>query len=78
MSWQDYVIAVAQICFVFAMIPSITSKDKPALSTSIMNVALVSTISICLLTLQLWLSAITALGVGICWLILAIQKSKIK
>ena len=77
MRWQDIVIALAQICFIFAMLPSIRSKDKPATATSVMNVGLVSIITICLLTLRLWFSAATALGVAIAWTILAAQKIKI-
>jgi heme O synthase-like polyprenyltransferase len=74
MRWQDIVIAVAQVCFVFAMLPSIVSKDKPALATSVMNIVLVLTITFCLLTLRLWLSAITACAIAATWSVLAIQK----
>jgi hypothetical protein len=76
MRWQDVVIAVAQICFIFAMLPSILSKDKPALATSIMNVVLVTTIATCLFSLHLWLAGTTAIGIAITWLILATQKAK--
>lgn len=74
MRWQDIVISVAQVCFIFAMLPSIRSNDKPAVATSVMNVILVSTISFSLLTLHLWFSAATAVGIAVTWAILAIQK----
>ncbi len=74
MRWQDIVISIAQLCFIFAMIPSIKSNDKPALATSVMNVLLVCTISFCLLTLHLWFSALTAITIAITWAILAVQK----
>ncbi len=77
MRWQDIVISVAQLCFIFAMLPSIRSKDKPATATSIMNVVLVCTIAACLLTLKLWFSALTALAIAVTWAILAIQKIKL-
>jgi hypothetical protein len=74
MRWQDIVISIAQLCFVFALIPSIRSKDKPAASSSIMNIVLLAIINTCLLTLQLWFSAFTGCLVMIAWLVLAIQK----
>jgi hypothetical protein len=77
MRWQDIVIAVAQISFVFAMLPSIVSKDKPAFATSVMNVFLVCAISFSLLTLHLWLSAITAITIAVTWGVLAFQKYQI-
>lgn len=77
MRWQDVVISITQLCFIFAMIPSIRSNDKPAVATSVMNVVLVGIIAICLLTLRLWFSALTALAVAITWGILAVQKTKL-
>ncbi len=77
MRWQDLVISVCQLFFVIAMIPSIRSNDKPALTTSIMNVILVAIITVCLFTLKLWFSSFTAALVGLTWSILAIQKRKI-
>lgn len=76
MRWQDIVISIAQLCFVIAMIPSIRSNDKPALATSVMNVCLVTVIVICLFSLQLWFSAVSAVAVALAWGILAIQKLK--
>lgn len=77
MKWQDIVISICQIFFVVAMIPSIRSSDKPALTTSVMNVILVSIITVCLFTLKLWFSSFTAAMVGLTWSVLAIQKHKI-
>jgi hypothetical protein len=74
MRWQDIVISVVQVCFVFAMWPSIKGKDKPALTTSLMNVVLVSIIAFCMLTLHLWFSTTTSLMVASTWAVLAIQK----
>lgn len=76
MKWQDIVIAITQIGFIFSMLPSIRSKDKPALLTSVLNVILVSVIATCLLTLHLWLGTITAFMIAGTWAILAVQKSK--
>lgn len=77
MVWQDIVIAVAQIFFVIALIPSITTKDKPALATSAMNMTLVWTVAATMSTLHLWFSTITAFAIGCGHLILTIQKAKI-
>jgi len=77
MHWQDIVISGCQICFVIALLPSLRSHHKPHVATSAMNFVLVSIITFCLATLKLWVSAVTASFVGITWLILAIQKSKL-
>jgi len=77
MRWQDIVISICQICFVIALMPSITSLNKPHASTSVMNFILVCTIATCLLTLKLWFSAGTAFAVAIAWLVLAVQKIKL-
>lgn len=76
MRWQDLVISICQIGFVAALIPSIKSHHKPPAVTSGMNSVLVCIITICLLTLRLWFSAITAFMIAVAWLILAVQKVK--
>ena len=77
MSWQDIVISVCQICFIFALLPSLRSHHKPAAITSIMNSILIFIITGCLLSLQLWVSGVTAGMVAVCWVILAVQKLKL-
>jgi len=77
MQWQDIVISVAQIGFVFALIPSIKSSDKPSITTSAMYASLVTIITICFLTLHLWFSALTAAMGAISWMILVVQKYQI-
>lgn len=78
MLWQDIVISVCQLLFVVALWPSLRSHHKPAASSSIMNVILVSIITGCLLSLQLWFAGFTASLVAITWAILAVQKIKIE
>jgi hypothetical protein len=73
MVWQDYVIAVAQIGFIIALVPTLRSKDKPPKATSFMTVALLTIIAFCLLTLDLYFSAITAFAIAITWAIVGIQ-----
>ena len=74
MRWQDIVIAIAQVCFILALIPTMTSKDKPPLITCVMNVILVVIISFCLFTLHLWLGGVTAVAIGVTWAFIAFQK----
>ena len=59
MLWQDYVIAISQIFFVFALIPSIRTNNKPALLTSTTYALIITVIASCLLSLGLWFSAAT-------------------
>jgi hypothetical protein len=71
--WQDTVIAICQLAFLPAMLPSILGKDKPALATSLMNMLLVGTIVTALGTLHLWFSVATGLVNASAWAVLAIQ-----
>lgn len=78
MQWQDIVIALCQTGFILALIPTIRGTHKPATSTAIMTATLVTIITFCLFTLKLWFAAVTSFGVGVAWLILAVQKIKIE
>ena len=75
--WQDTVIAICQLAFLPAMLPSIRGKDKPAFSTSVMNAVIVTIITAMLFSLNLIFSGVTASLIAVCWIILAIQKYKI-
>lgn len=74
MRWQDIVIGIVQFCYIIALVPTIRGKHKPELMTSAMNVVLVMIVVVCLVTLHLWLSALSAFGVGLAWAVLAIQR----
>ena len=75
MRWQDIVIGVVQFCYIIALVPTIRGRrDKPELITSVMNVVLVMIVVVCLITLKLWLSALSAFGVGTAWAVLAVQR----
>lgn len=71
--WQDTVIAGCQFVAVISLIPTIMGKDKPAFSTSLMNMVLVAIIAFCLGTLQLWVSVFTASLISLCWTVLVLQ-----
>jgi D-alanyl-lipoteichoic acid acyltransferase DltB (MBOAT superfamily) len=72
--WQDTVIAVCQLAFLPAMWPTIKGKDKPPVSTCVMNVIIVCIIAFSLATLQLWFAFTTAMLIALTWAILAVQK----
>ncbi len=76
MVWQDAVIAVCQLTFIPAMMPTVLGKNKPEFSTSVMNFIIVMIISTCLLSLRLWFAWASALPIAVIWLTLAIQTRK--
>lgn len=76
--WQDKVIAICQLLFFVAMLPTIFGKDKPPVTTSFMNVTLVAIITISMATLHLWLAVITGTTTATAWLIVGIQKLDLK
>lgn len=69
--------SLAQLVAVFSLLPSILSKDKPALATSVMSFLLAVIVGTCLLSLQLWFSAATAYAIALTWMVLVIQKYQI-
>lgn len=77
MSWQDIVIASCQLAFLPSMLPTLLGKDKPALSTSIMNALIVAIITLTMSTLNLWFSVATGTLTSLIWAVLAIQKYQI-
>jgi 4-hydroxybenzoate polyprenyltransferase len=73
MVWQDVVIAICQLTFIPAMLPTVFGKNKPEFSTSLMNFVIVMIISTCLLSLRLWFAWASALPIALIWLTLALQ-----
>lgn len=78
MIWQDLVFSTGSFLFVIALLPSIFSKDKPPITTSIMTGSVLIIFAAAYTTLSLWLSASITLLTGILWLTLAGQKYIIK
>ena len=74
MLWQDWVLTVGSAIFAFALLPSISSQHKPALSTSLMTGTVLIIFSLVYLTLSLWFAAVTTSITGGLWLTLAVQK----
>jgi uncharacterized MnhB-related membrane protein len=78
MHWQDVVLTIGQIIFIVALFPSILSKDKPALQTSLLTSAVSLSIAVVYLSLAVPFAAISAAMNGTLWLVLAIQKWRSK
>jgi hypothetical protein len=74
MTWQSVVLAVGQILFIVALLPSILTKDKPEIWTAIMTGAVALSISITYFTLHIELAAWMAFLNFVAWGILAVQK----
>lgn len=74
MTWQSVVLALGQILFIVALLPSILTKDKPEIWTAIMTGTVALSISITYFTLHIELAAWMALLNFVAWGILAVQK----
>lgn len=74
MIWQDIVLTICQTIFIFALLPSIFSKDKPSFSTSAINAVVLVVLGSVNITLKLYGFAISVFILAIAWGILAVQK----
>jgi hypothetical protein len=74
MKWQEIILTLGQIIFIVALLPSVFSKDKPEIWTSILTGLVAYSICATYFTLSLPLAAISAGFNGVFWSILAIQK----
>lgn len=75
--WQDVVLAISICGFNIALIPSLFSKSKPALSTSILTASLQIAVMIVFLSLMLWYSAAMSFINFALWSALAVQGLKL-
>lgn len=74
MHWQETVLTLGQIIFIAALLPSIFSKDKPEIWTSIVTGLVALSISITYLTLHIPFAAVSAFFNFVAWSVLATQK----
>jgi hypothetical protein len=74
MHWQEVVLTIGQVIFLIALVPSILSKDKPALQTSILTSTVAFSIAVVYVTLDIRFAAFSAALNGTLWLVLAVQK----
>lgn len=75
--WQDFVMMMGSIGFIASLLPSVFSKDKPQILTSISTAIILISFTICYLSMGLYLSSILTVFTAILWIILARQKYKI-
>ena len=71
--WQDYVLAIGNVIFIVSLFPSLLSKNKPAILTSLLTGATLTVFVFTFITLKLWFSAGAMGGSAILWYILAFQ-----
>lgn len=73
-SWQDIVLAIGSLVFAIALIPSLLSKDKPALLTSGSTSLVLFVFTITYASLSLWYATVTTALSAALWGVLALQK----
>ena len=76
MKWQDLVFMIGGFIFSLALIPTIRAKEKPAISSSLMTLVVLTAYGVSYLTLDLYLASITTILTAGAWLILLIQKMR--
>jgi hypothetical protein len=73
MEWQDLVLAVGSALFAFALLPTIFSSAKPALTTSLLTGSILAVFTFTYVTLGLHYAAITTGITSALWLTIATQ-----
>ena len=72
--WQDAVLAISFAVFNIALIPSVLSKHKPALGTSLLTTTFLVPGLVVYISLSLWYSvAMTIINIGL-WATLLVQR----
>ena len=72
--WQDIVLALGSLVFSAALLPSIRSKHKPHISTSLLTAGVLLVYVIVYATLSLWYTMVAMALNATLWLILAGQR----
>jgi hypothetical protein len=76
MIWQDTVITVGNAIFAFSLLPSIRSKEKPHLYTSMPTAIVLYIFAATFLTLDLIYASVVTLISALLWTLLVVQKYK--
>jgi hypothetical protein len=74
MAWQDWAFAVGGFFFIVSLVPTMRGEQKPALTTCIMSVVIVTVFTATMASLELWLSALANAGIAVCWAIISMQR----
>lgn len=78
MNWQDIVLTGGNIFFIIALFPSILSKNKPALATSLLTGGTLLVFTFTFFTLSLWFTTVATLTSCLMWFTLAFQVARSK
>ena len=76
MTWQDIVLSVGSFVFVASMFPSLFSRDKPAILTSVMNGIVLAVYVGTYISIGLNITAIACFILAVLWFVLALQKHR--
>jgi hypothetical protein len=71
--WQDLVLAAGSISFALALIPTIRSTSKPAITTSITTAFWLLAFAFVDQSLSLWFGCVCTIITAIMWIVLAVQ-----
>ena len=74
MTWQDIVLSGGSFIFVASLFPSLLSRDKPAILTSVINGTVLVVYVATYISMKLYITALACLILGILWFVLAYQK----
>lgn len=78
MSWQDIVLMVGNLALAIALLPSLRSKDKPHIYTSVGTGLILVSFTVVYASLELYLGAAVVAATALMWLILFWQKFRQK
>lgn len=73
-SWQDIVLSLSLVAFNVALIPSITGKQKPRMTTSVLTALFLIPQIIVFASIGLWYSFTMAVINSVLWATLAVQR----
>ena len=74
MLWQDVVLAVGQIVFIFALLPMVRAKQKPPLFSCLIHGLVLGSFGIVFASLALWFSALAVFAVSGMWFYIGWQR----
>ena len=76
MFWQDWVFTIGNWVFILALLPSVWSKSKPALLTSLSTCVVLLTFALAFATMGLFLTALSTVVSSLVWGILFFQQMR--
>lgn len=75
-TWQDWVVAIGSLLFFFALLPSILSKNKPSVWTSLLTASILTIFAVVYWTLGLTFGTATTALTATGWCVLFFQKAR--